>query len=513
MVAHKPKTSSGRGRGRGRPGKPYHEELVKKLNKVSGTLDGFGASPGHPRKYLKTVKALAAKEEGKHEKSADDDENTDAAEDEDATELGAATDAKTETKRPRGRPRKHPKKIDEEVAVAPEMEDGDANNDNDIGDDGDDGGHEKDADVDGDSIIVEGANQVETKRGRGRPKKDTTLTFDTSSTPLSYRGSKTTVKTLVPVIVTQTESVAKRRRGRPKKNPVAEVEDADEDIEASCATNHFSPINKKTSNPESSRSQHPRKQLKHMSAAELESETKVQDGPLHSSGEIRSFSQFFHHSPSSDDETSRDVPIDDAHTYAEDMHFPHDPAEESRNEEAEKVKRVLLSYPGAKDGEGVYRTMGTNVVQKRRKKKSENEIDKLNDGKDKDMKTIEEAHLGGVDEIDQRIVKHPETAQFHAGIFETESTNACIAENGPMPPKHREVSLSFKAPQALMIADSSHRLDGPSMQLVSENSGNSQVQLYPLLDPSLRPTAAQQPVICIAAAALEEVDRGPSMFL
>ena len=513
MAARKPKTSSGRGRGR--PSKSHHEELIKKLNKASGPGDGTSASPRRPRKSLKTAEALAANEEGRHEKSEDDDKNTDAAEEEDATGVGSATDTKTETKPPRGRPKKHPKKIDEKVAVEPEMEVGDADNDNDVGDDGDDGGDEKDADVDGDTIIVGGANQVETKRGRGRPKKDTTLTANTSSTPLSYRGSKTTVKTLVPAIVTQTGAVAKRRRGRPKKNPVAEVEEADEDVEPGDATNTFTPVNQKTSNPERSRSQRPRKQQKLMNAAELEIEFKAQDGPIHSSDEIRSFSQLFHHSPSSDDEILRDVPTSDAHTYAGDIQLPHDQADESRNEPVGEVRQVLVPYPGAKDGEGVYRTIDTNVVQKRRGEKNENEveIDEPANGKGKgkgeDMESTEEADLRRVDETDQRTVQHPEPAQFRSDIFDVVNTNEHKAENAPIPPNHRELSLLFKAPQALMIADSTHGLDNPSMQLVSESSGDSQWELYSFLDPSLRPPSTQGSAVGMTSAALEEVDRGP----
>ena len=518
MAARKAKTSSGRGRGR--PSKSHHEELIKKLNKANGTQDGAGAKPGRPRKYLKTGKQLAAQDEGKYAGSEDaEDENTDAAEDEDTTGVGAATNTKTEAKRPRGRPRKHPKKIDEEVAVEPEMEDSDADNDNNVGDDG---GDEEDADVDGDTIVVGGASQVETKRGRGRPKKDTTLTADTCSAPLSYRGSKATVKTPVPAIVTQPESVAKRRRGRPKKNVEAEVEDADGEVEDADggvepedATNTFTPVNKKTSKPERSHSQRPKKQPKLMNTAELETETDVQDGPIHSSNEVRSPSQPFHHYPSSDNEIFRNVPTNNAHTYAEGMQIPHDQVDESKNQHTSKV--VLVSYPGAKEGEGVYRTIGTNVVQNRRKKKNENknenEVDKPVDGDEKamDVDTTQEANLDGVDDANQETFNHPETTHFRSGIFDIKTT-----ENAPLP-THREVSLPFKAPQAVMIADSTHsthRLNSPSMQLVSESSGDDdQAQLYSLLDPSLRPIGAQESAMGMASAALEEVERGSLGFL
>lgn len=513
MAPSKSKTNSGRGRGRGRPSKSHHKELITKLTKESGAGDGASTrnGPGRPKKSLKPVEAPKLKEVEKHQESEnDDDENADLVENENGTGVGVATDTKTEAKRPRGRPTKHPKKIDDEVAVEDRMDDGDTNND--IDDDvGDDSGNEHDADVGEDTIIVGDEKGGETKRPRGRPKKHTTLSDNTSVTPLSYRGSNTTVKALVPTIVTQTGAVAKRRRGRPRKNPEAMVEDVDEDIESGNVNNQFSPINKKTSNTEVSSGQRPRKIQKIMFVADLESGTKVHDGPIHSSDEIPSSSKLPRPSRSSDGDTFEGAPVDDPDPNVEDMQIPNDQLYTFENDQAEMITHVLVSYPGAKEGEGVFRPIDTNMVQQRKKKKTANEIDMPFDeeGKGKVQETTQEANFLNADEITPETGKHPKPAHLAASIFETDGANEYKAEYIPTT-DHSDTSLAntYKAPDAIMVAGD-HVLDGPSMQLVSETSENNPGPLYSFPDPA----DGQDQAIGMAHAALEEADRGRSAVL
>ncbi|KAL9104993.1 MAG: hypothetical protein Q9187_008835, partial [Circinaria calcarea] len=255
----------------------------------------------------------------------------------------------------------------------------------------------------------------------------------------------------------------------------------------------------------------PRKQQKLMYAADLESDAKVHDGPIHPSEEIPSFSKFPFPPPSSDGDTVEGAPIDDPDPNVEDMHIPNDQLDGSENDRAATMTHVLVSYPGAKEGEGVYRPIDTNVVQQRKKKKTANDIDKPFDGKGegKDPETTQEANSPNADEIPPETGKHPNSARLAASIFETDGTNEYKAENTPTT-DHNDTSLvnTYKAPDAIMVPGD-HGLDSPSMQLVSGTSENNPGPLYLFLDPA----DGQDQTIGMAHAALEEADHGPSAVL